>query len=1102
MKSIITLFVRYPVLSNLLMFSIFVFGLIAMFSMKFAFFPEIPPNQIFIQVAYPGASPEEVEEGVVLKIEENVDGLEGVERVTSVSRENFGQVTIEILTDAELDKVLTDVKNAVDRINSFPVGAEKPVVFEQTFRRNAASVAIYGDADLVNMKYIVEDLRDRMLATDQISQVQVSGLPKLEFSVEVSESDLQRYNLTFSEISRAIAESNVNISGGKIETADEEILIRARGRNYHASELAHLVVRANPDGTVVRLGDVAELKERWEDVPDRTRYNQRTAVVLNVQKTRSEDIIDIVDEVENLVSDFNATNPVVVAEVIDDQTIGLRQRIDLLMSNGLYGLVFVIIALSFFMNLRIAGWVSVGIPFSFAGMFIVAFLSGITINVISTFGMIIVIGILVDDAIVVGENIYAKFEKGLPPFRAAVEGTMEVIGPVTTSILTTVLAFMPFFFLDGFLGKFIWHMALVVIASLMFSLVEAFFILPGHLAHSKGLRPHNQDGKVRKAIEKFIDFVTNRIYGPTLDFAITWRYSMVVAPIGLFIVTIALLGTGVIRATFFPFIDGDNLPVNISLVEGRQERDTDSILTLIENAAWKLNEELKAERADGKDIVIGARLDVGSNDFGETGSHTGKLDLLLLDGEQRDMESMAIAGRLRAAVGPLSGVQNISFGRTSFFGKPISVSLLGTNPAELNLARNKLKTALEKMPELKDVTETGRDGRREIDITLKPRAHALGLTLRDVAGQVRQGFFGEEVQRIQRGRDEIRVWVRYNNTDRASLGFIDRMRIRTADGAEYPFSELATYSLERGLSQINRLNRMREVKVEAALADINDDLPPILAKVSGQIVPEILKSTPGVRASFEGQSRDRNKQFASMQRAFPLAFVGIFLIIVVVFRSAWQALLVMSLIPFGILGAIWGHHVAGIQLNILSIYGVIALSGIIVNDSIVLIDKINRNLREGMRVRDAVRDAGLARLRPILLTTLTTALGLAPIIMEKSRQAQFLIPMAVSVAYGLIFGTLILLVMLPAGFVILNEFRFGVSRFWNWVYNGRTPTPESVEPAAREIASYESMEREINGKELAAAHADGASGGKSSNSNSGSVSGGHWSDDLDEEGQK
>jgi len=1046
MRKVITFFIRYPIWSNVLMFSILLFGLIGFLQMRYSFFPELQMDTLTIQVPFPGASPQEVEEGVVLKIEENLDGIEGIERITSTSRENIATVNVEITHGYDLQTVLADVKNAIDRINSFPRGSEKPVIFEQKFRSRVVSVVLYGNTDLFNLKVIAENLRDKLIATPEVSQVAIQGLPAPEISIEVSEENLRRYQLSFDEITRAVAAANLNISGGKFDTSEEEILIRAWGKNYYARELQRLVVRGNRDGTVVRLRDVATVKDQWEDVPNRTYYNGSHSVVLAIDKTTEEDIISVVDRSRELVDEFNMQSKEVQAIMLDDRTVGLRLRLELLAKNGFLGLLLIIATLGIFLNLRLSLWVSVGIPFAFAGMFFITNLIGITINVISTFGMIIVVGILVDDAIVVAENVYAHYERGKPALQAAVEGTMEMTAPVFTSVMTTVIAFMPFFFLEGFMGKFIWHLAIVVIMSLIFSLIEAFLILPAHLAHSKGLHPHKEDSPLRQKLETYLSRM-QELYKPILRFALNNRWITLSIPIALFMITIGLLRGGFIHVTPFPFIDGDSMPINISLTSGNQEADTDSLLAEIENICWQINREIKQERSDGKDVIIGIRRQIGSNDFGESGSHTGKLLLELLNGEERNMDSFVLAARIRKRVGYVPGAMNITYGRQGYFGKPISVSLLGNDLAQLNKARDLLMAELQKFTTLKDVTDSNQEGRRELDIQLKPRAHALGLTLNDVAGQVRQGFFGQEVQRIQRGRDEVRVWVRFRPEDRAALGFLDQMRIRTPDGGEYPFSELADYTIKRGITTINHLDKRREIKVEANLANETDDLPPVLSEIQENVVPRVLAQVHGVQVTYEGQSRNRSKEAASMERTFPLALLGMFILLVLVFRSYAQAILIFSLIPFGVIGAAWGHGVHNIQLSFLSMYGIIALSGIVINDSIVFVDQINRNLRNGEKIVDAIYKAGLTRLRPILLTTMTTALGLAPIIFETSRQAKFLIPMAISVAYGLIFGTFLILMVLPAAYLVLNSARL----WWHrWVSN-EVLVPEAVEPAVTEL---------------------------------------------------
>jgi multidrug efflux pump subunit AcrB len=1051
-KNIIRHFILYPVWTNVLFVGILVFGLIFLGNMKYAFFPEIPPDIISVNVTYPGASPEEIEEGVVIKVEENLDGIEGIERVTSASSENFAAVRVEVATGYDIDLVLDDVKNAIDRINSFPAGIERPVVFKQKFRDQALSIVLFGETDLYNLKYVADRFRDDLLATDEISQVDVSGFPEREISIEVKEEVLRQYGMSFDQIANAVRRTNINISGGKFDTKDEEILIRSYNRNYYTDDLREIVVRGSEGGQILFLKDVAAIKERWEDSPTRTYYEGKPAVVLSVKKTIAEDILEIREKSIEIIDAFNASDNGLEALVLDDRTIPLRQRLALLINNGLFGLMLVMMSLTLFMNLRLSMWVAVGIPFSFAGMFIIASMYGITLNVISLFGMIIVVGILVDDAIVVGENIYAHYERGKTAYQAALDGAVEVVPAVFTSVTTTIIAFLPFFFLDGFLGKFIWHMALVVIASLFFSLIEAFLVLPGHLAHSKGLHPHKDDKPLRRRIEKNIKHFTHNVYGPSLRWAMNNKWFTLMTPMIVTIIVIfGLFPGGFIRSTFFPFIDGDTIPINVTLTPGTQESKTKEILAGIRAYIPEVNAEYASQRSDSANVILSSRIDIGSNDFGETGSHTGKLTLQLMDGEERNLDSFILSNAFRRKVGQLAGVEKISFGRTSFFGKPVSVSLLGTNIESLKNARLMLKNELQNMTQLRDITDSDQEGLRELSITLKPRAKALGFTLQDVAGQVRQGYFGQEIQRLQRGRDEVKVWVRYSDVDRSRLSGIDDMRIRAANGKSYPFADLATYNIERGVILINHLDRQREIKVEADLVDPEDDIGNILSFIQSDILPQIAAANPGVRYSLEGQQRSQQKVADSAAMAFPPALIMIVILMILVFRSSLQAMLIFALIPLGIVGSVIGHGIQGIPVNILSVYGLIALSGIIVNDSIVFVDQINRNLRAGLPVFDSVYNAGIARLRPILLTTFTTVLGLGPLILETSRQAQFLIPMAVSVAYGLLFATFLILLVLPAGFLVLNRLR--------QFYNGdRSDGGRSVEPAVKELAAVAAIE--------------------------------------------
>ncbi len=1050
MNGVVRWFIRYPIWSNVLMLVVFIAGLLSLSGMRSSFFPETRPDTISIQVPYPGASPVEVEEAILSRIEESLEGLDGVDRINATAAEGMAAITVELIKNTDHDVALSDIKNAVDQITALPEDAEKPVITRARFRGRSVSVLLYGPDDRETLKYIAEDFRDRLLLEPGLSQVTISGVPEREISVEVREESLRRYGITFQDVSRAVNSANLNLSGGKLETPAEEFRIRAWGQSYDLRELERIPVRGSGNGSVVRLMDVAQVVERWEDSPERTWFQGTPAIQLDIDKTFSEDILGIAAATYRIVEEFNDRGTPVQAEVTDDRTIHLRQRIDLLMKNGVIGLLLVLASLWFFINLRLSFWVALGIPFSFCGMFIIASQIPITINVISLFGMIIVVGILVDDAIVVAENIYAHAEKGAPPIQAAVKGTIEMLGPVCTSVTTTIVAFTPFFFLDGFMGKIIWQVAVVVIASLFFSLIEAFLILPAHLAHSKGLDRQERQHPVRERIEKFVEYITHRVYAPLLRASLRNKLIVLSMPIAAFLIVIGLMRGGHVGMTFFPFIDGDSFPVNLSLASGSQEDRTLAELLRIEQAVWEVNEEIAAERPDSLRVITGVIRSLGSNGLGDRGGHAGMLDVQLQPGEIREMDSFLISNRLREKVGSIVGARQLTYGRTGRFGKPVSIALLGRSMEQLQEARDLVVESLQAYPELKDITDSNQEGNRELSITLTPLAESLGFTLRDVTSQVRQGFYGLQSQRLQRGRDELRVWVRYADSERQGLGQLKSMRIQGADGSSYPLADLAELEYRKGVISISHLDGKRQILVEANLSDEEINLPPLLARIQGEILPLVQSRTQGVQVSFEGQSRQQRKETTSMRNTFLFALFVMFVLMVLVFRSWGQALLIFSLIPLGLIGVVVGHGIHDVQVNILSLYGIIALTGIIVNDSIVLVDQINRNLKAGMHVDKAAFEAGIARLRPILLTTFTTSLGLAPLILETSRQAQFLIPMAISVAWGLVFATAIMLLVLPAGFLVLNRLRLFAGRL-----RDKNLGTEDVEPAILELRQKE-----------------------------------------------
>lgn len=1040
MKSLISHFIRYPILGNMIMLLFLVFGFLGYKNMKKSFFPENESRMISIQAVYPGSSPEEIEEGIVSRIEDNLKGLTGIERITSKSAENGGTISVEVLKGQDVDKVLQDVKNAVDRISSFPTGMEPPVIYIQEKLGFAISFALTGKVDLKTLKTYAQKIEDDLMAVEGISKVGIAGYPEEEIEIGFRENDLRKFNLTFQEVTEAVRKSNIEVTGGTVKGAREEYLVRARSKGYYADEIKNIVVKTSKEGAVVRLHDVAEVIERWADNPNRSYLNGTPSVVLTLQNTLDEDVIFISDYVKEYLESFNKENTEVKASIIKDQSKYLKQRLDLLTWNGVIGFFLVLALLSMFLNYRLAFWVALSIPIAFAGMFILAALWGITINVISLFGMILVIGILVDDGIVISENIYQHYERGKPAVKAAIDGTLEVLPSVTSAILTTVIGFSMFFFLDGRMGEFIPDMAFVVIATLLISLLEAILILPAHVAHSAALRRDSRKTKIEKVFSDIMDFLRDNCYAPALRFVLSNRFFSFSIFISSLVLTYFAWQGGIIKSTFFPNVERDNINVSLVLPAGTREDITEHWLNHIEKSVNRVNEKLRSQREDNKDVIVNVEKKIGPK------SNEGSLNVILLDGEEREIEDIVIANELRKESGSVPGAEKLSFGTDTPFGKAVSVSFLSYDRSQLNDAIDELHTKLEAIPNLKDIVDNDQPGLKEIKINLKPKAYLLGFRLQDVVNQVRQGFFGSEVQRLQRNKDEVKIWVRLKEAERASLDDLGQMRIRTMAGEEFPLEELAYFSVERGITAINHLDGMREIRIEADVASKSVSVSDLVSEIKENIVPEILSKYPSVKASYEGQSRESAKTGKSAGKVGPVVLILMFAIIVITFRSFLQAVIVVLCIPFAFIGIGWGHFLHGSPISILSAYGIIALIGVMVNDSLVFVSSLNGYLKEGMPFKKALYETGVSRFRPILLTSLTTIAGLGPLIVEKSLQAQFLIPMAISIAYGLLVATAIMLLLLPVFLSFFNDVRIYV----NWLWEGKKPSEEQVEPAVRE----------------------------------------------------
>ncbi len=1042
MKKIISYFIKYPIAANVFIMTFAIFGTVAMFNMKSSFFPLVESRIISIQLIYPGASPEEVEQGIVLKIEDNLKGVSGIERVTSVSSENSANITVEVDKSYETDVVLEDVKNAVNRINSFPVDMEVPVIFKNENLNRVVIFSVSGDnISLKSLKEISYKIEDDIRGMEGISKVLLHGFPEEEIEIAVNENSLRGYNLTFDDVANAVKRANIDITGGKIRTNEEEYLIRGRYKKYHGRELNNIIIKSDVQGKTIRVDDVARVYDRWSENPNRIEINSKKSVEVEIQTTNSEDFLEASEKINNYISEFREKNPNLDVSIVQDRSVNLKERKDLLLRNGAMGMMLVLLFLSMFLNPRMALWVAAGLPISFWGMFILANIFGVTINVISLFGMIVVVGILVDDGIVIAENIYSHYEQGKNSVRAAIDGTMEVLPSIFSAVITTIIAFSTFFFLDGRMGDFFSELAFVVIATLFISLIEAVIILPTHLAHSRALKGEKKQNRIVKFMDKIMYWMRDKTYAPVLRFSINNRFLVISIAVVMFILTIGAMKGGIIKGTFFPFIERDNITVTLKMPAGTNEKITEAWIDKIQKAAWEVNADYKAKRADSLDIITFIEKKIGPS------TADGSLNIILLNGETRNIISFEIANAIAKKAGPVIGAEQLSFGGGGSFGKPVSVAFLGNNLEELTLAKNELKFELSKLSGLKDINDNDRQGIKEINVVLKEKAYMLGLTLQDILGQIRSGFFGKEVQRLQRGRDEVKVWVRYDENERSSIKNLSEMFITTPSRKKVPFGEIASYTIKRGIVSINHLDGKRQIIVEADMVDENASATDVLDYVKTSIVPVILAKYPTVNVLYEGQNREAEKTSKSAGKVVPIVLFLIIAIIVFTFRSFSQTILLFFLIPFSFVGVAWGHWIHGQPINVLSMLGIIALIGILVNDGLVLISKFNRLLKSGVPFKEAVYQAGVSRFRAIFLTSLTTVAGLAPLILEKSFQAQFLIPMAISIAYGITIATLLTLILLPVFLVSVNKLKRTIIYIWD----EKRVTPEEVEHVIKEL---------------------------------------------------
>ncbi|MBI4577655.1 MAG: efflux RND transporter permease subunit [Planctomycetes bacterium] len=1048
MRGSIAWFAANPVAANLLMLLVVAGGLVSLPAIRMEIFPEVPSQRVQVSVAYPGAAPTEVEEAICLRVEEAIHGLEGVKRITSTAVEGQGTVVVELMQDANLREVLEDIKARVDAIATFPQEAERPVVQEVIARHEVIYVAVSGGADELAVRRAGERARDEIAALPGVSQVELVSVRPYEVSVEVSEEALRGHGLTLDDVTQAVRRGSLDMPAGSVRTPGGEVLFRAKGQGYRGEDFEGLVLRSASDGTRVTLGEVARVVDGFAETDQSARFDGERCVLIQVFRVGEQDALAVARSVRDYCREAEPRMPPGIRLTPwQDFSLYLASRLELLLRNGASGLVAVFAVLALFMRLRLAFWVTLGIPVAFLGTLGLMPVLGVSINMISLFAFILVLGIVVDDAIVVGESVYTWEGRGLPPLEAATRGTQRVAVPVVFSVLTTVAAFVPMLDVPGAMGRIFRVIPLIVIPILLTSLLESQFVLPAHLAaHRPRRRPRGLAGRVSRLQDRValgLERFAEAVYRPSLGRVLERRYLVLAAGLATLLLTAGWVGGGRLRFEFLPKIEADYVVASLTMPQGTAVEETAAAVTRIEQAALGLRRALDEEAGEGRPgPVLHVLASVGEQPYMAlqgaraggvrarlAGPHLGEVLLELVSSEGRAITSPEVARRWREAVGGVPGAVELGFSSSLISsGRAVDVQLAGNDPGALRLAAGGLKAALASYPGVQDIADSERPGKQELVLTLRPGAEALGFRLWDLARQVRAGFYGEEAQRVQRGRDDVRVMVRYPAAERRSVGDLEAMRVRTGTGLEVPFGEVASVEAARGYSAIRRADLRRTVNVTADVDSTVVTADEVLDHLKAEVLPNLVSAHPGLGWTLEGRRREQVESLEGLARGMVLALIAIYALMAIPFRSYLQPAIVMGSIPMGLVGAVLGHLLMGMDLSIMSVFGMVAMAGVVVNDAIVLVDFINEGTAAGVPHLESVRGAGAARFRPILLTSVTTFAGLAPLLLERSVQAQFLVPMAVSLAFGVVFSTAVTLYLVPASFVILEDLRGLASR--------------------------------------------------------------------------
>jgi multidrug efflux pump subunit AcrB len=1059
------------VASNLLMFILLIGGALMLGRLKQEVFPEIELDSVSVTAVYPGASPSEVEQGVVLAVEEAVRGVDGVKEVTSRASEGSASVTADLLLSADKDQALADIKSAVDRITSFPDDVERPNVALISARREVISIVLSGDTDEKTLKGLAEQMREELLVDPNITVVEIDGVRAPEISIEIPKENLRRYGLTLQQVAQAVGAASVELPGGGVDTDKGEVLLRVSERRETADGFSRIVVLSRPDGTQVTVGDLGTVTDGFADVDRSAFFNGERAARVTVFRVGEQTPIEVAGSVKDYVEDVEGQLPPgISASIWNDRSEIYADRISLLLRNAFSGLILVLLLLGLFLEIKLAFWVTLGIPISFLGAILMMPAIDVSLNMISLFAFILTLGIVVDDAIVVGEAIYKQRQDGHGVLEAAIMGVREVAQPVVFSVLTTVVAFSPLLFVPGVSGKFFRNIPMIVIPILLISLVESLLVLPAHLSHGK---PPSQRGLLgavnrgQKWIADKLEVFVERVYTPVIRAALRQRYLTLATALGILIMTVGLVVGGKVKSAFFPKVEGDTINVTLELPFGSPVEDTERLARVLEQEAMAT-----LEANGGAEISRGIYRLVGSAGGGggalsggpSTGSHKAQVSIFLVPADERGVTTAQFTEQWRARVGELAGVETLRFSYDIGPGggqAPIEVRLNHPDLEVLEAASSRLAEELGQLEGVFDIDDGFTEGKEQLDLVLKPSARSLGLSQRDLASQVRASFFGAEAARQQRGRDELRVYVRLPESERVSEYDIEQLNIRTADGGDLPLTQAADIVRGRSYTQISRVDGRRVVSVTCDLDSNTTSEAQVRDALTKELLPKLMDDVQGLRWGYGGQQADRQESNAALGQGFLFAMLVMFTLMAVAFRSYVQPIIVMGAIPFGVVGAVLGHLFMGYELSLISVMGIVALSGVVVNDSLVLVDAINGYRARGVPLMEAVVAGGARRFRPIMLTTLTTFFGLMPMILETSVQARFLIPMAISLGCGILFVTFIALLLVPTMYIVLED----VTKAFAWVKGLYVSPAPDTSPAPEAPAGVDGLDGEVDGAE-------------------------------------